>query len=417
MTVLFLTAQSYNTLHKTSLNYTAQRINQKRTKFRGKRRHLTYRMSLQPQVKFNSVDQEVNEVVEEGGGGGGNGSQDEGGDGAGRFAVGWCSLQGPRESMEDVIDVVKDGPCGYMYAGVFDGHGGTEAANWLKDKFYGVILQVLEKQQCVEQAEDCDIIDIFEKADGLSCPVQLRQAIIDSFHEADQQLLKYLETQNDDVKSQAGSTATVALVRKDKVFVANVGDSRAVLCCEDNTYLDLTREHRVWGRGSEVQSETERVQQAGGWIKDGRVCDILAVSRAFGDWEFKGEGLQDLLKYGVREGFWKQDFAEKVEFKSDPIVSTPDVTEIRVSEQDQAVVVATDGLWDVMDSLEVSRYVRQHFTRRRDPQWIAEGLANLALKRYTADNVGVIVIDVWGEEKWARAAEVRKSRSQLFGIF
>jgi len=48
-----------------------------------------------------------------------------------------------------------------------------------------------------------------------------------------------------------------------------------------------------------VSSESHRVKEAGGWIDDGRVCDILAVSRAFGDREFKGEGLPVMLRKGV----------------------------------------------------------------------------------------------------------------------
>ncbi len=48
-----------------------------------------------------------------------------------------------------------------------------------------------------------------------------------------------------------------------------------------------------------MTSEVERVESVGGWIADGRVCDILAVSRAFGDYEFKGEGLPQLLKRGI----------------------------------------------------------------------------------------------------------------------
>ncbi len=56
---------------------------------------------------------------------------------------------------------------------------------------------------------------------------------------------------------------------------------------------------RVTGQGKGVESEIERVQSVGAWVSDGRVCDILAVSRAFGDSEFKGEGLQDMLVSGI----------------------------------------------------------------------------------------------------------------------
>ena len=53
--------------------------------------------------------------------------------------------------------------------------------------------------------------------------------------------------------------------------------------------------------GPEVRSETARVKATGAWIYDGRVCNILAVSRAFGDWEFKGAGLKQLLQGGVEK--------------------------------------------------------------------------------------------------------------------
>lgn len=46
----------------------------------------------------------------------------------------------------------------------------------------------------------------------------------------------------------------------------------------------------------------DRVLSTGAWVHDGRVCNILAVSRAFGDWEFKGKGLQQLLQGGVERG-------------------------------------------------------------------------------------------------------------------
>lgn len=56
---------------------------------------------------------------------------------------------------------------------------------------------------------------------------------------------------------------------------------------------------RLYGPSVTVGSEQERVEEAGGWIADGRVCDILAVSRAFGDREFKGDGLPVMLQKGV----------------------------------------------------------------------------------------------------------------------
>ena len=56
---------------------------------------------------------------------------------------------------------------------------------------------------------------------------------------------------------------------------------------------------RLYGKGAAVKAEVARVQAAGGWVSDGRVCDVLAVSRAFGDRNFKGDGLEQLVARGI----------------------------------------------------------------------------------------------------------------------
>ena len=79
----------------------------------------------------------------------------------------------------------------------------------------------------------------------------------------------------------SGCTATCCLVRRDMVVVANVGDSRAVLC-RGGRPVDLSAEHRVWGKTAAVQAEIARIECVGGWVDDGRVCGVLAVSRRAG---------------------------------------------------------------------------------------------------------------------------------------
>lgn len=61
-------------------------------------------------------------------------------------------------------------------------------------------------------------------------------------------------------EANSGCTATIALIRSDALIVANVGDSRAVLC-RNGQALDLTTQHRVYGRDKVVQSEIERVEK------------------------------------------------------------------------------------------------------------------------------------------------------------
>ena len=83
--------------------------------------------------------------------------------------------------------------------------------------------------------------------------------------------------------------------------------------CRGGKSVELSTEHRCYGKGKVVKEETQRIKAAGGWVKNGRVCDMLAVTRAFGDAEFKGaDNLSRLLEMGVR-------YVEAVEFVAIPV--------------------------------------------------------------------------------------------------
>ena len=121
--------------------------------------------------------------------------------------------------------------------------------------------------------------------------------------------------------------------------------------CQENCSTSI-HGSAVCCRSEIAQAEIKRVQDCGGWIsRDGRVCDVLAVSRAFGDWEFKGKGLSTLLQAGIGEEWWDQEWADSVSFTGDPVVATPSVTQTAISEEagDEFLVVATDGLWCVLN--------------------------------------------------------------------
>lgn len=129
--------------------------------------------------------------------------------------------------------------------------------------------------------------------------------------------------------------------------------------------------------GPEVKSEVERVKAAGGWIHDGRVCNILAVSRAFGDWEFKGRGLIRLLENGIERGYWPESFARSQNFLSDPVIVTPDATDTELKPEDEFLVVATDGLWDVMPPAEALKWARKEFKAGACAQQVGAGAEGL----------------------------------------
>jgi len=85
---------------------------------------------------------------------------------------------------------------------------------------------------------------------------------------------------------QAGCTSCVVLITNDTIFCANAGDSRAVLATKGGKCIELSYDHKPENPG-----EMARVKAAGGFVEDGRVQGVIAVSRAIGDWEYKNPGL------------------------------------------------------------------------------------------------------------------------------
>jgi len=76
------------------------------------------------------------------------------------------------------------------------------------------------------------------------------------------------------------------LVTKDKIICANSGDSRAVVGLKNGKLIELSYDHKPDNDG-----ELKRVKAGGGFVEDGRVQGVIAVSRAIGDWEYKEPSL------------------------------------------------------------------------------------------------------------------------------
>lgn len=227
----------------------------------------------------------------------------------------------------------------------------------------------------------------------------LGKTVTTLFSDFDDELLDYLDEKGGE-EWQCGSTATVALVFPDNAVIANVGDSRAVLAKKSGKAVELTSEHRPYG-GSEVSNrEVERIKSAGGWINDGRVLGILAVSRAFGDFEFK-RGLDELLVAGVMDKSWTKRFAKTVNFTAAPVVATPDVLEHKFEADDEYLIVASDGLWEVTTSAQAVRFIRRAVAKTGATAAGLEAAAkqlvdDAVLRRRTSDNVSCIIFALPG---------------------
>lgn len=104
-------------------------------------------------------------------------------------------------------------------------------------------------------------------------------AILNGFSKAEHDFIEISEKHNEN----SGSCVNAVLITNNKIYVANLGDCRALLIKKLNDgwkTIQLSRDHKA-------DIEKDRISESGGHIRNGRVNGILAISRAIGDRDFK----------------------------------------------------------------------------------------------------------------------------------
>ncbi|PHU26822.1 putative protein phosphatase 2C 47 [Capsicum chinense] len=260
------------------------------------------------------------------------------------FRSGSYSEIGPKQYMEDEhisVDNLREhvgGSKGLLspgaYYGVFDGHGGVDAASFAQKNLLKFIL------------EDSHF------------PSMVKKAVRNAFQKADNTLA---DTKSLD--STSGTTALIALILGRTMLIANAGDSRAVLGKRGRA-IELSKDHKP-----NSTSEKLRIEKLGGVIFDGYLNGQLSVARALGDWHIKGE-----------------------KGEKGPLSSEPEFEELILSEEDEFLIIGCDGLWDVVSSQYAVTIVRKELMLHNDPEKCSKFLVKEALKRNCCDNLTVLVI-------------------------
>ncbi|KAI8868803.1 protein phosphatase 2C, partial [Ramicandelaber brevisporus] len=237
-----------------------------------------------------------------------------------RTAYGASAMQGWRVTMEDAHTALpnqgdassnnnKEEHFGF-YA-VFDGHGGNSAAQYAAEFLHKNIISQ----------------DEFKAGD-------YEAALKKGFLTCDEQF--YEDPRS--VTNPSGCTAITALFTPDgRVFVANAGDSRAIISIK-GTAQAMSIDHKP-----SVATEAARIKAAGGFIEFGRVNGNLALSRALGDFDFKKS--QDLPP------------------QQQVVTCDPEIMTINLKkEEHEFVVLACDGIWDCISNQALVDYIRMMIT-------------------------------------------------------
>lgn len=168
-------------------------------------------------------------------------------------------------------------------------------------------------------------------------------------------------------QSQAGCTAVVAVLHGNDLYVANAGDSRAVLSRGGQAYA-LSEDHKPGQEG-----ERSRIMAAGGFLSNiggvTRVNGNLNLSRAIGD-----------LKYKTNSGLPAN---EQI------ISAEPDVKHVELTPKDSFFVLACDGVWDVMTNQQACDFVSERLVQNKDLKAVAGELLDACLASSPSETQGI----------------------------
>jgi len=266
------------------------------------------------------------------------------------FRVGMAEMNGWRNNMEDAHVIFTKADWGFF--GVYDGHGGEACSKFVQAR----LNEELAANGCPE--DDAAL-------------KKLVFAIDKEFLGTDQ---------------PSGSTGTMCIVHKPsekggkhKLRVANIGDSRVLLGKRDGSIIDgggtdkgLTIDHKP-----DHPDERERIYRCGGTVEHqegncARVNGDLAVSRAFGDRDYKKTG-----------GPGPEDH---------PVTADPEFKDFECDKDDFLLLVCDGVSEGNFPNSEVVEYVAQLLKEKDDPGMAATAVCHKAVERDSKDNISCMVV-------------------------
>ena len=168
-------------------------------------------------------------------------------------------------------------------------------------------------------------------------------------------------------QDHSGCTAICSFITPNHIIVANAGDSRSVLGKNQKT-VPMSFDHKPFD-----ELEKARIESANGMVRNKRVNGDLAVSRALGDFVYKDR--HDLTP-----------MQQKVSPYPDIKIEERDGTE-------EFLVIACDGIWDVMSNDDLCQYIRYLLSiGETDLGLVVEELLDHCLELGSRDNMSAIIV-------------------------
>ncbi|KGN48956.1 probable protein phosphatase 2C 60 [Cucumis sativus] len=306
------------------------------------------------------------------------------------------------------LSFLDSGPYG-TFIGVYDGHGGPEASNYVYDNLFQHLKRFTSEQQSMST-------DVIKKA-----------------FQATEEGFISLVTKQWQMKPQiaaVGSCCLVGVICDGTLYIANLGDSRAVLgrlmrSTEEVIAVQLSAEHNV--SIESVRREMHSLHPDDSHIvvlkhNVWRVKGLLQVSRSIGDVylkkpEFNREPLYS--KFRLREPFTR------------PLLSCePSIAVYELQPHDQFIIFASDGLWEHISNQQAVDLIRSHphngsakrlvkvamleAAKKREMRYSDLKDIDRGIRRHFHDDITVIVVFL-DSNLVSRASSVRGPTTSLRG--
>lgn len=289
---------------------------------------------------------------------------------SGRIRFGATHMQGWRNTMEDAHLTNTSLPGGAACFGVFDGHGGKEIAIFAERHF---VEELLRNPKYQAGAIDAAMKETFLAIDALLRTPEGCKEVYRIQRNLPDSAPVDLRAAREGVGT-AGCTAVVALIQDGRLYVANAGDSRAVLA-RSRRAVDMSTDHKP-----DLPEEAARIRAAGSTIIEGRVNGNINLSRSLGDLEYKT--------------------VPNLSPERQAVTAYPDVKTMILTPEDDFLVMCCDGIWDILSSQECVDFI---YARKeaKSLKTIAEEVCDRCLARSTTENEGrgcdnmTVVIVTW----------------------
>ncbi|EDR27492.1 protein phosphatase 2C, putative [Entamoeba dispar SAW760] len=286
------------------------------------------------------------------------------------ICCGFSSMQGWRKTMEDshIIEIQhmsQNGPLS-LFA-IFDGHGGDQVAEYCRIHYLEIMLSTQSfKEKNYQNAliETNYLIDTQLRDETTNIELKNLGCIESKINIG---LYGHL------VANGIGCTAIVVLIINNTIYCSNVGDSRCILFKND-TIFPLSTNHKPT-----LPKELSRITQAGGFVLNERVNGNLNLTRSIGDLMFKNQ--------------------PQLSFKNQIVTCFPDISIQLYDKSPQLLILACDGVWDVLTNEECVRKVLYYLHQRYTYQQISESILSDCVSKVPnslvgCDNLTIIIVGI-----------------------